>query len=296
MKKAIILFFFTLSANLCLTQEYKHPVDKEKLKYGIYRTYEEFKYNMPGITDFFFVQHKKRRTKNWEGTYSKTPRFTKNNKKVKQVWGYSDGKHVYIFHQIDFFRVEMDNERLGFWAYGKIDNSGAVAAGIVGGAIGAGLYSMSVTSNAKQQKVYYTINKYTGKVSSNPNNIDSENEPIPTTSKLVLYRRGKKESDVPFKISINDSLKCEFLPYSYQELTVGISKKPLQISYGDERNKYFEINIQSPKTTYIECSFLKNENVYHIKEVSTQTGEFWSAQAKNLQEKREKKAKKAGSS
>lgn len=108
---------------------------------GIYRTYEEFLTNSPGIIDSFYV--------NTKDNISFTPKRRVNDFKVKRVWGFSDGDKVYIGHQSFFYPLEYLDNELSFIGYGIIDNSGAIAAGLFGGAIGAGIYSAIEVSNSK---------------------------------------------------------------------------------------------------------------------------------------------------
>ena len=75
MKKSFVIPLLILSVNLSFSQELELPIFKEKLKYGIYKTFEEFKYNTPSIIDSFYVDLKERKSKNWEGTYSKKPKL-----------------------------------------------------------------------------------------------------------------------------------------------------------------------------------------------------------------------------
>ncbi len=151
----IFLFFFSLSG---ISQELDMPIVNEYPKRGIYKTFEEFKFNIPSVTDTFHIERKARTQERWEGTYSLIPRYSENNKKVKKVWGFSDGQKIYTFHQWEFFEVKIDSGRIGFYAYKQLDNSGAASAGALGGAIGGGIYATIATNNAKKKRIYYQIN------------------------------------------------------------------------------------------------------------------------------------------
>ncbi len=155
----IVLLLMVLSAN---SQESDYPIFKEKPNKGIFKTFEEFKTNQPGITDAFYIERKPREYKVWEGSSTLIPRYKGNNRKIKKIWGYSDGRHVYIFHQIDYFPIDFDENELSFFAFGDFDESRIIVGAILGGPIQAGISTEKVYAEAKNQKRKYIINASTG--------------------------------------------------------------------------------------------------------------------------------------
>jgi hypothetical protein len=95
-KLSIILILLFLKG---YSQGNQIPTAVEIPKKGLYKTFEEFKFNVPSITDSFFVEGKMRTQQNWEGTMSYTSRYASSNKKVKKVWRFSDSQNVFAFHQ-----------------------------------------------------------------------------------------------------------------------------------------------------------------------------------------------------
>jgi hypothetical protein len=280
----LILFCFCLTG---YSQRIEMPISTEVPKRGIYKTFEEFKFNVPSVTDSFYLDNKIRTQKNWEGTISYTPRYASNNKKAKKIWGFSDGQKVYTFHQWEFFQVKLDTSSVGFYAYEELDNSGAVAAGLIGGAIGGGIYAAVAIDNAKKKKVYYTLNSLNGKLNSINEIGDSLNVDSQFT-KLILYRRDKKEKKDPLNISLNDSIKFQLIPNSLKEFDIPISREPLKICYGNKLDQCIDLTVISNEIKYLEGSISSKTDMINLEEVKIEVGEFYSKQTKYFQDKRGK--------
>jgi hypothetical protein len=164
---------------------------QDTLKRGVYKTFEEFKNNAPTFAHSFYVSEKERKRKKWKGTFSYTPRFTETDQKIKKVWGFCDGTTVYIYHQKEFFPIEMKENYLEFFGYGNkkrsskegksimkagakvagagfFDPTGIVAAGtlILSAPIilTGGIVAISTSSNYKKQKVEYSIDPINGQI------------------------------------------------------------------------------------------------------------------------------------
>jgi len=288
MKVTLLIFFLSLLSLSGISQELGIPIENEDPKRGIYKSFEEFKFNIPSITDSFNVERNVRTQKNWKGTYSLIPRYSENNKKVKKVWGFSDGQKTYAFHQWEFFEIKIDSGRIGFYAHKQLDNAGAAAAGVLGGAIGGGIYAGIAISNAKSKRIYYQINPINGKLHSFQTKIDISDMEGQMT-KLILYRRSKKEMNEPLNILINDSLGFELIPYSIKEIDVPITRKPLKICYGKNSEQCMDLVVISTDIKYLEGSISSKGAETKLEEVQIEVGKFYSTQAKFYQNKRENK-------
>ena len=263
------------------------PIMDEIPKRGIYKTFEEFKFNVPSITDSFYVESKIRAQKNWEGTTSLIPRYDSNGKKVKKVWGFSDGQHTYAFHQWEFFKIRLDSSILGFYAYKELLNPsvGSVAAGAVGGAIGGGLYSALAIENAKNKRIYYVINLLNGKLNSSYNINYSEGSES-QLMKLIVYRRGKNEKEEPLKVSFNDTLTFQLTPNSLKEFNISISREPVKLCYGNNPDQCTYLTLIPNETKYLEGSISSKKNDAKLEQVKVEVGEFYSNRVRYLQDKR----------
>lgn len=243
-------------------------------KRGIYRTYEEFLANSPGIIDSFYVQTK--------DNVSYNPKRSVNDFKVRKVWGFSDGKKVYIGQQNYFFPLEYVDNELRFIGYDIINYSGAVAAGALGGAIGAGIYTAIEISTSKNQQKRYIFDVFDSTIYDEGYLYRIQNKDL----KVILYRKGKDEADTPINVKVNDGRIYNFIPNSYEEIIVKISREPLTICYGEDLNTCIKISTNSTDTKYIECSISKKESSLKVEEVKKEVGEFYANKAKYFQDKR----------
>lgn len=285
MKSYKLLFLLILIGLKGFSQDNKIPIAKEKLKRGIYQTFEEFKFNIPSITDSFYVESKIRKQRNWEGTTSFIPKYTKNNKRVKKVWGFSDGNKAYAFHQWEFFEIELDSSHIGFYGYKELSDADVAAIAFAAGAIGTAI----AIDQAKKKKVYYNIDLLNGKFRSKDKIIDNSNKANAST-KLVLYRRDKKEKNIPLNISINDTTSLQLIPNSLREFTIPITRDTIDICFGDNLNQCIDLVPISSKTQYIEGSISSKSGNPNLEQVKIEIGEFYSKQVKYLEEKRESKS------
>src|SRR5882672_1108607 len=78
---------FSQIANDSLNRKASYIINAKSYKPGIYTSFEEFKYNSPAIVDHY----------TFDGKRFWTDRGGEKKKiKKKTIWGYSDGKHVYV--------------------------------------------------------------------------------------------------------------------------------------------------------------------------------------------------------
>ena len=283
MQKFIFILLFCLNFLSAISQV---PILVETPKRGIYENFEDFKLNRPSIIDSFYIEREERSQENWEGTYSLTPRYADNNKKVKREWGFCDGENIYVYHQWEFFKVVLDSTKIGFYAYEELDNSKGIAAGIAGGAIGAGVYTAIATDKAKKKKIFYSIDLTTGKfISEYTHNkvSNDENKYV----ELILYRRDKKQTSAPLQVSINDTTTFQLIPNSIQEFKIHVSSKALKVCYGETLNLCFDVQISLEQVIYLEGSISIKTNQSLLEQVNTDSGEFNSKQARFFQERRE---------
>lgn len=295
MIKILSLFTFTLFNLPGIAQELDVSIRSEPPIRGIYKTFEEFRFNRPSVTDSFNIEYTIRSTKNWEGVLSYYPRYHKNNKRVKKVWGFNDGCQAFIFHQLEFFPIKIDENEISFNAYGMIGNTGVGTSGALRsvdggamdamgamGAVGGAVYGAVALSKAKKQAIKYVINSETG--------IIYDSKYLLGTAKVIFYRRKKKELDRPFNMTINDSIFNSFIPNSYLEVSFPISKSSINICSDDQSIECLDLIIETKETKYIECSISINDELPKAVVVETEVGEFYSRASRYQQEKRMNKA------
>ena len=252
---------------------------------GVYKFYSEFLANSPSITDSFYVSTTPRSEPIWSGTASVEVRFVSRNKKVKKVWGFSDGKHAYIFNQVEFFPIEVEGDKLIFYGYDRIDDSGFVAARAIGGALGVEIASTAALIDAKSEKLKYEINLQTGTGIHPRGRIGRA--PI-RRNKLIVYRRSRKESDLPAKFKVSESLLYSFDQKSYVFLTYPLADTTATICSGKEFKDCISITLNPEEITYVECSFLKDSERAKLTVQDPTQGEIDFFKVKNAQDKRGK--------
>ncbi len=197
-------------------------------------------------------------------------------------YGVCDGVKTYIFHQSEYFPIVKENGKYTFIGYDLIDNSGACAAGLLGGAIGGGIYAATVIKRAKSKKVKYIINSSTG-IPIYPNSLlDS----FRSGKKLIIYRKASKELDRPFEFLINDSLKYSFIPNSFVELEFDMPS--VKVCFGTDFNDCLEIELDNEEYTYVKCSLLEKDQISKLVEVKSSKGEYDSYKSEKSQKKRGK--------
>lgn len=277
-----VLLFLIISNSICQTVLENTPPR------GIYDSFEEFKTNTPSITDSFYTESKVRTQENWEGTLSLTPRYAENNKKVKKVWGFSDGQNLYAFHQWEFFKVIIDSSEVGFYAYKELDNSGAIAAGVAGGAIGGGIYAAIAVENAKKKRVYYKIDLSNGEF-INEKSASAQSKVENKEARVIIYRRDKQQKNEALTISFSDTTTFQLIPNSLLEFKIPVSSEPIKVCYGENLANCINIEILSDEIKYFEGSNSTKTNEVSLEQVKTEVGEFNAKQARYFQDKREDK-------
>ena len=143
--------------------EYKYNilVDRSRLK-GVYRNFIEFRDNAPGIIMDFSIKEKT----NFTGeSYDVTKGVIKTaDGKESNVWGYCDGKQIFIKLGQEFFQVFSEDGILWFQGYDisgfKTDVAVPGTSVIMGALTGYFFYSIQISWNSR--KMRYAINMGNG--------------------------------------------------------------------------------------------------------------------------------------
>ena len=252
---------------------------------GVYKFYSEFVANSPSITDSFYVSTTPRSEPIWNGTSSVEVRFVSRNKKVKNVWGFSDGEKAYIFNQVEFFPIEVEGDKLVFYGYDHMDNAGVGTAAVIGGTIGVEIALTAASKEAKSEKLKYTINLPTG-TALHPH---GRRPQAPSSSnKLIVYRRSRKESDLPAKFAVDESLIYSFDQKSYVFLSYPLTDTAATICSGTNLKDCISVPFKPEEITYVECTFLKDSEKAKLILQDPRQGEIDFFKVKSAQDKRGK--------
>jgi len=116
LKICLNIFFISFTAVITHAQEVICD-DSIQLKRGIYKTFEEFKYNNPSIVTEFELEEKERIT----GYIQYSLKFIDPNLSSKEsYYGFCDGKNVYFAGHIGFTKAYYDKVLfLGRYCYFK---------------------------------------------------------------------------------------------------------------------------------------------------------------------------------
>ena len=259
----------------------------DNLVEGIYKNFEEFLANKPSITSGYYVNYFTRTHKLWNETLTFSHKDSKDNRKIKKIWGFSDGESAYILHQKEFFKIELVENRYQFVGFDKIDKSGKVAAFIFGGLILSSLSSSTNLKIAKNRPTEYFIDTYTGM----PINLEEEKiKFLGKMVKLYFYRLGKKEDRAPVLLSVNDSLHFNFVPNSFEVLSFRSSESPVKVCYGSGLQTCLAIELDKEEDTYVKYSNLITDDQSSLEKVKNSKGEFDIVTPKRVQRKRDKLA------
>lgn len=293
MKYCTFLFLFLISS---ATQ-----AQDESLLRGVYGSFDDYKAGTTEVIDSFYLDSVPRKKDAWLGTYSVTPKFSKNDRKVKRIWGFYDGTQSWIGFQNDFFPLVIQNGHITFEAYGTVDNTNAAISWLLFGAIGAGIYSVTANAEAKGERITYILDPNNGLIYT----ADDIGLGIQTwdvelgAKKLVIYRGTKKEIDVPIVFLVNDTLVDDFVPGSYVEIEVIPKNSQVDICFGNAF-KECETILLTGAVQYVECAYTKKSdlNDYEFLSVNKSKGEHdsvWSYDVQERRKRRERRQRKSDS-
>jgi len=278
----LAILFALCIAYCCKAQEFPNTLTK-----GAYATFEELQQNKPSITDSFYLELKPRETQLWIDTYSVTPRYASNNKRVKRIWGFFDGSDVYVLHQGEYFKLQRENNTFSFYGYGPYNTDGEFYAGLVGGFIGGSIAAAAEQARISKMKVKYEINQETGEaVIPGIARRRTNNKHV---QKLILYRGVAKQVDEPINVLVNDSLEYVFFPNSYAKLFIDTSFQTVSVCYGEDMKTCEDIKLSQDENenreTYVSCSYSTKTQQYEIIQMRHSKGEYESYKPKKEQQK-----------
>jgi hypothetical protein len=302
MKKSILLVSIAFVLTEMYSQEYPPPnLDRPK-KLELYNSYDEFRTGQTTRYEPYYIDSVRRESKNWDETYSFTPRYRHNYKSVKGLWGFCDGRYYYIyFHEwSEFFRIRTGDEFLSIVAYGNMGWVGPVVGGITGSAIGGdiggftGMVAGGAISNTvlKTRTYEYFIGPYTGALYTDEGSMIQHEAKFKFTH-IIFYRLEKDEIPEEINIKVSDSLFYTFPPSSYKVLRLRMSFDPVRITYGEDYSKQLEIYLTAKDHTYIRIMQAKKQDEPEVVQVDQEEGSFYSFKARKKQQKRKKKIAKS---
>ncbi len=105
MRKRILFILFTFSTIASLSQNDTTKIyNSSQLKKGFYKTYEEYLNNAPSLNPDVTITYFTR-NKNDSNIISANYKLTDPHAKMPEIWGFCDGKDVFIQHQITMVKT-----------------------------------------------------------------------------------------------------------------------------------------------------------------------------------------------
>lgn len=158
----LIQISFTLKAQLPSTQFGQDNVNPSKEiseenlpSRGIYQSFTELRDNKPGMTDEFTI-----RTKNNSGLQVFEIRDKAKNKKIKRVYGFSDGQALYI-HARNYTNGNYFTRLQNRGKYMYFEDWGGSGVGI---GIGIGIGPVGVGTGGRQRLKAYFLDALSGQI------------------------------------------------------------------------------------------------------------------------------------
>lgn len=159
---------------------------------GVFQTFDEFRRNAPSNTKVAVISITPRTGAEWAGT-SEVEVYYVDEKgyrsTVRGVWGYSDGRDLYILYRRHYYQLTPEAGGFAFDAPSAPDAEAVMAGGLVGGVAGMAIASAS-TSGHRQE---HHLSLLTGRISTTPlrgNAADAARaEEGGQEGQVVVYRR-----------------------------------------------------------------------------------------------------------
>jgi len=255
---------------------------------GIFYSFHDFIDGIVFMQDSIIAYSSPRERGIMKGTAAVTPenKFDKRGRKVKNIWGFADGKNIYVWHELEFFPLLIKGASIGFEAYAPVDYRQELAAAYVFlfGLPAAPVYSTATKLKAMNSTEFYSFDFNSG-IRYGTNGYKMM-EYIPELKyNVILYRRSKKETEREISISIDDKDNLSFIPDSYKTIAVEDSRF-IRICIDGKLENCKKIDLGSQSTVYIKVSETKDTMQPTVEKVDEFTGEFESVRPMNKERKR----------
>ncbi|MFC5270410.1 hypothetical protein [Adhaeribacter terreus] len=240
---------------------------------GVFMNFQEFKNNAPGYSEV-------------EVTFNKFGNYfeTYSGKKIKDFWGYSDGKKTYIRFggKPSLLFLTKRKDQFTFVANVTTTDKTAVAIGSALGGVAGGIIAQGLTANT--HAIEFSIHPLTGMINPVPKARDETDES--KISKIVVYRNSKHEKPEPLNIYINDSLAAEINTRAYSEFIFNNSSSEKNICVEANERICQKITPVQGQVLYLQCNLsVKGDGKPVLKRVTEKEAEYYLKIIKYFQSK-----------
>jgi len=256
------------------------------LKAGIYESFQDYLENNPSLSANYKVYPKPRSNENWVGTSNYNIKYADREYRIKEPWGFCDGKNVFVLFQNQYFQVFIKDSTHYFKGFTPLNYSSVGAGSLLFGVVGGIIAADVAYEKSENNPTFYNIDNYVGYPTIDTAMIKEQKSL--EIAYCYLYRTRKWQLDQAVNLLINDSISGSFVPNSYQVLKFQLKESPIKICYGDSTNTCVEIILHEDEDTYIAMSNSKNSGI-EIKRVKYNKGSYDIITPRRKQIKRERK-------
>ncbi|MFC7669933.1 hypothetical protein ACFQT0_23095 [Hymenobacter humi] len=196
-----------LSRPAAVALRYSALIDSVRPK-GYYPTFLAFRNNQPVTEPALTVRSTPRTAKGWVGTLEVEPALaaaTGTPTALRNVWGFSDGQQVYIWHNRHYLPLTRAGNSFHFVGFMGPDPGAVGTASFLGGAVG-GAIAAAATSGKPGD---LTLDMVTGAVSP----FAEASSGAPTDTAMIYVYRRASSTPGPVQVLLNDKLVAELDAY-----------------------------------------------------------------------------------
>ncbi len=239
---------------------------------GFYRTFLDFRNNSPVTSPTLEVVPERVFGKGWGGISTYTPYLQepdgKRGAQLRGIWGFSDGRQVYIFHHKRYWQLTRQGNTFGFVGPSTADpgavSTGALIGGLAGGAIAAASTSGRPTD--------YTLNLLTGRVSTLA---EDDYVTTPDTVLLHIYCRKSSLGTTPQTVYLNGKAVGEIS--ENQLLTIPYTEHvgELHLRLGTRKDRELVVQPDFLAPVYVKVARYPDDDTHPpLEVVSAKVGTF----------------------
>ncbi|QNE38463.1 hypothetical protein F1C16_02260 [Hymenobacter sp. NBH84] len=243
-------------------------------KAGIYPDFLAFRNNMPDTTTVYVVERKPRTGANWKGTTEILP-YTVNIKTgqrtaLRNVWGFSDGQHLYVLHNSRFFPLEREGAGFGFTGFSPADAGAVNTAALAGGLIGAGIAAAATSG----KPMHFKVNMRTGRIMNDFPTPSAAGRVPSDTTQLIIYRRAGGDK-TPVTVSINDQPVGSLSGAAYLVVPWSTKQHEAHVCVSGGADYCLTVLPTNAAPVYLECSRQPTDpTLPPLTTVTNKVGEF----------------------
>ena len=239
---------------------------------GFYRTFSDFRDNHPITAPALLVETQPATGKGWEGTTEYLPYLQEpgggRGEALRGAWGFADGRQLYIYHRRKYRLLVRRPGGFGFVGGSEADPGAVSTAGLLGGALGAGIAAASTSGRPTD----YVLSLRTGRVTGG---LASEDASLPDTVLLHVYCRKSIYGAKPQPVYLNDALVGELA--ENQQLIIPftdhVGKARLRLGTEKDRELVLQPDFLAP--LYVKVARNPtDETRLPLEVVSAKVGEF----------------------